>query len=97
MRPWGKIAVYLLISKGRVVYVGQSRSLRKRLSHHSEKVFDRVEVIGCDDSYWASVTELRLIAKLRPKYNRQHVCWLHQDPWMPYWAMPKEQVPHVHD
>lgn len=65
------LCVYLLIDKGKVVYVGKSKDLCSRLSTHAKtKNFDEVKVIKLEDLKSQSLCENSLILKYKPKYNK---------------------------
>lgn len=64
-------AVYFLFSRGDVVYVGQSRTLRQRIEQHLSdrtKEFDSVAYLRC---HWNQLSEIEnhYIRELSPKYN----------------------------
>lgn len=63
--------VYFLLDGDEVVYVGQtSVGIYRPIAHlHSEKVFDRIEIIKCPVIYLDEI-EGKLILKYRPKYNK---------------------------
>jgi len=64
--------VYHLTEGGKVVYVGQSSSPRKRIAyhcHHSDKEFDDFHLFGCSESQM-SLNEAKDIVRLKPKYNK---------------------------
>ena len=71
------IAIYALIDKDKIVYIGQSSDIMNRLSCHisSNKVFDHYAIVE-----WLDVTSQRLIdqreadyiKRLKPKYNYVH-------------------------
>lgn len=60
--------VYFLVSGARVVYVGQTVSLRSRLLGHADKVFDSVFFIRCQHDELDSL-EHQWITKLKPEMN----------------------------
>jgi hypothetical protein len=74
-REFFKSGVYFLISNGRIVYVGQSRFIRERISTHLRdgKKFDRVYVIVCDDEDGALLIEKKYIAHFAPALNKASV------------------------
>lgn len=64
-------AVYFLIDAGRIVYVGQSRTLRWRIDAHmaeGKKVFDAVSFIPCTIDRLLEI-EGHFIRRIAPKYN----------------------------
>lgn len=64
-------AVYFLLSRGEIVYVGQSRTLRARIDAHlteGVKVFDAVAFIRCPVNRLTKI-ESHYIRELNPKYN----------------------------
>ncbi|AUR91998.1 GIY-YIG nuclease superfamily protein [Vibrio phage 1.168.O._10N.261.52.A10] len=60
--------IYFLIRDEEIVYVGQTRNLSQRLSHHSNKVFDRYNYIIVSSDY-ADITESVYIHAINPEYN----------------------------
>lgn len=62
-------AVYFLICRGEVVYVGQSTNLASRIGGHGDKEFDQVVFLPVGRSRLDAV-ENEWIEKLRPRYNR---------------------------
>jgi excinuclease UvrABC nuclease subunit len=82
------VAVYALVSRGKVVYIGQSTQPLVRLFQHrlkagervcQQKAGKRIERFPFDQIYIMSCTlaevnqvERRLIAKHQPKYNILH-------------------------
>jgi hypothetical protein len=66
-------AIYLLLRKGRVVYVGQSISMLGRLGSHSQtkrRPFDEVQYVILPSRRCLAWAEFTLIRKFRPPYNR---------------------------
>lgn len=63
--------VYLLKRRNKVVYVGQSRNIFMRISGHSDKQFDEMEIIKTKPKSLNRIEKL-LIGKHRPKYNVKH-------------------------
>ena len=64
-------AVYLLMSDGVIVYVGQSKTPYARVYQHRDKHFNFVRFLFCGKdrlTYWEKI----LIKRYRPKYNGQH-------------------------
>ncbi len=70
--------------RGRLLYIGKSRSLRTRVRHYFVGVRDRapgwprwsglaerVDAVVCAHALEAEVRELRLIAEHKPRYNRR--------------------------
>lgn len=66
---YGGSGVYILRWKRRVLYVGCSKNIRKRVMCHSRMRFSSVEVIKCGKSKMFSI-ERETISKLNPKLNR---------------------------
>lgn len=63
-------AVYFLVDRGEVVYVGQSVNfLRRVLKHMEKKVFDRAFYVPTPMADLVA-TEKKYIRRFRPKYNR---------------------------
>lgn len=62
--------VYFLLQDGKVVYVGQSTNVKKRLISHryTEKQFDSYRVINCAHDRLLYY-EKRWIARFNPIYN----------------------------
>lgn len=88
MRPWPQLkpigGCYVVISEDRVIYVGQSSDIRKRLANHDihpsygsswitpwGAFNDLVVKLKYPRRYgaWAMI-ELRLIRRLRPTFNK---------------------------
>lgn len=66
--------IYFLFDGANLVYVGKSRSVIGRLNTHisrTDKVFDSIAVIPCP-AIELDETEERIIAALRPRYNKQY-------------------------
>lgn len=61
--------VYFLISRKKIVYIGQTYNVVSRISHHTDKVFDSFRLITCDSAKRLEY-ERRWIKKFKPKYNR---------------------------
>lgn len=64
--------VYLLLSRGRIVYVGQTGNLSKRLAEHRRegtKTFDDAQVYLLGDLMSRLRVEADLIIRLMPIYN----------------------------
>lgn len=66
--------VYVLKLSGVVVYVGQSRNVRKRVASHRVIEFDAVEVIACPAEQLRQM-EKEKIAELRPTRNLVFSPW----------------------
>lgn len=64
--------VYLLKSRGKIVYIGMSGFVLGRFFGHKNKVFDEVEIIWKPKRQALSL-EMQLIKKYRPKYNTKHI------------------------
>lgn len=63
-------AVYLLIGRGVVVYVGQSQNLFSRVAAHPRNLdFESVILVPCDEKDLGAL-ETALIARYRPPFNR---------------------------
>lgn len=65
--------VYKLISRGVVVYVGQTRTLVQRLFTHKSdkgKLYDEIELTEVNFEEDLSLEEFKLIMNLKPKYNK---------------------------
>lgn len=63
--------IYFLINKNKVVYVGQSKSLRNRIHFHNcYKIYNKIRIIKCDVER-LNYYERRWIARFKPKYNSQ--------------------------
>ncbi len=63
--------VYFLTQLGHVIYVGQTMSLRNRISHHRRRrqmAFDGVFFIVCSEEDVMGV-ETKWINELKPLYN----------------------------
>lgn len=62
--------IYFLLQSGKVVYVGQSTNVEKRLISHkcSEKQFDSCRVINCANNLLLYY-EKRWIKRFNPTYN----------------------------
>lgn len=68
--PFGQEGVYFLCSGLDILYVGQTRSLFKRLGDHlNDKSFDEVFVIHPTGDLRASMIESVFISALRPPLN----------------------------
>lgn len=71
-RPFSALAgVYFLISNSKIVYVGQSENVGKRLAEHrwdGVKVFDAFHVVECDRSLLIYL-ERKYIQQFAPLYN----------------------------
>lgn len=62
--------VYFLLRSGRVVYIGQTINLRKRLPKHYKKRYDAVRWILCPKELLLHY-ESRWINRFKPKYNKK--------------------------
>jgi hypothetical protein len=64
--------VYFLLCRGRVVYVGQTRSLAARISAHQWRSgsFDSIAFIECDAALLGAI-ETAYIQRLRPEQNKR--------------------------
>jgi hypothetical protein len=66
--------IYFLVSRGEVVYVGQTIDLRARISHHRrDKLFDRIPFLPTPVEE-LDQAESQLVGFLKPKYNF-HLDW----------------------
>lgn len=61
--------VYLLVDNGEIVYVGQTRNLRRRLANHGDKQFDLVSWMEGVPNDQRLLIEKRLIRQYAPKHN----------------------------
>lgn len=63
--------IYVLVSCDQPVYIGQTKSLRRRVADHyaSGKIFDSVLCCPINPSPVESAIETRLIDLLKPRYN----------------------------
>ncbi len=73
----GRSGIYFLIKNKKVVYVGQSNNVIRRIGKHIEdsiKKFDAVTYIEIKDKYKADMghIEWTYIQRLQPEYNKQH-------------------------
>ncbi len=66
--------IYLLLYRGKVVYVGKSAcNLFARLGRHSrDKRFDAIQWAPIEDEYDLDAVEREMIKELRPVYNSVH-------------------------
>lgn len=62
------VGVYFLVSKNRVVYVGQSVNVFSRLTGHSDKEFDSITYIKCKREHLDKIESL-YIHVLQPTLN----------------------------
>ncbi len=61
--------IYFLIRKHKIVYIGQTHSIRYRLHHHNCYLnYDSVRWIKCEEKN-LSYYERRWIKKFNPEYN----------------------------
>jgi len=75
--------VYLLYSDNLLLYIGSSKNVIRRVTHHRTScrkahgrignIFNRVEYIREDNIYAMRALERKLIAELQPPYNRYGV------------------------
>jgi len=89
--------VYLLKdSNGRIIYVGKSNSIKKRVASHlrsklSEKIHD-IDYLLTNGELSALILEAKLIKKFKPKYNVS----MRDDKQYPYLRLdPKEDYPRL--
>lgn len=71
--PSRRDGVYFLIKKDKIVYVGESIDVDKRIIQHiqeKKKSFDRFAFIECGNEYICEL-EAEYIAKLSPVYNKK--------------------------
>lgn len=61
--------VYFLLKQNKVIYVGQSKSLKNRLMAHSDKDFDDMSFI-CVPEHSLNDVEAFYIVKFNPELNR---------------------------
>lgn len=64
-------AIYFLLHRNRVVYIGQTLNLVSRISQHiaaERKVFDEVRYMAMPSGNM-NLVERELITRLKPKYN----------------------------
>ena len=64
------IGIYLLKKKNKVVYVGQSINIHRRVEQHKDKEFDSYDFIECDKSL-LNCTEEFYILRYNPIYNKK--------------------------
>lgn len=65
----GPCVLYYLMHKGKIVYIGVSQNLKKRMTMHKGKVFDAIKTVDYSTRVLASEQERIEIIKHRPKYN----------------------------
>jgi len=71
--------IYFLTSKGKIVYVGESDCIIRRIGEHksSKKVFDNFKFISSKTFFWLDSEQHRLYAEhkcirwFKPKYNKK--------------------------
>jgi hypothetical protein len=64
--------VYFLVRRGKVVYVGQSAKLSRRVfEHRRDKKFDSVWIISCSTEKEMDLKERHYIKKFNPFYNNR--------------------------
>jgi hypothetical protein len=67
---WDSASVYFLLSGGRLVYIGKTNNLQKRISDHARvKQFDRVLYMAASRDQ-AETLEAVLISYFKPQLNR---------------------------
>lgn len=69
--PLYENSIYFLINKNKIVYVGSSVSVLKRISSHTKKrdmVFDSYNSISSNSENFRHI-EKKYIEKFKPKYN----------------------------
>lgn len=64
-----RLYIYFLKNNERVVYVGKTKNIKRRIKEHKDKAFDSYDYIKCDESN-ANYLEDKYIMKYDPKYNR---------------------------
>lgn len=65
----GPCVIYYLMHNDEIVYIGVSQNLKRRMSMHKGKVFDKVITIPYPTRVAANDQERIEIIKHRPKYN----------------------------
>ena len=78
--------IYLLYKNDKIVYIGQTKCLAKRIAEHfaSDKDFDHFAVHSfIEDEYVRLKKEQILIRKHKPEYNIAHK-WLNSLKWLTY-------------
>ena len=65
-----KSGVYFLHLNGSVVYIGQAKNILRRIGSHTDKDFDRVTFVNCDDADLNDVEEF-FIALIQPPANKR--------------------------
>lgn len=74
MPPLGH-CVYFLVYQNRIIYIGRTHSLAKRLAAHATgyqpKQFDRVLVVACDPTEVCR-REREFLARFRPELNHPY-------------------------
>lgn len=84
----GVNGVYFLTNKGKIVYVGQSGDISKRIKQHIKegiKIFDSFSFLKCGirETSWQ---EARFINMYKPIYNKViPSCWEDMDWWNVWW------------
>lgn len=63
--------IYFLIARNKIIYIGKSTFLERRIARHSSVKYTQVRVIECQADKLMEY-ERRLIQYFRPKYNKQH-------------------------
>ena len=67
-----KAGLYALYRYGKIVYVGQSNNILRRIGEHAgdgQKDFDSFSCIRCDNKNERDELERHWIMKFRPEYN----------------------------
>src|SRR5690625_394111 len=60
--------IYFLLKDEKVVYVGKTKNVKRRLNEHKGKVFDDYKLLKCTSDE-SSFLEDKYITKFDPKYN----------------------------
>ena len=66
--PNRKDFVYILSKRGRIIYVGETDNIMRRIGEHAFKGFDKVSLIECPRNKRKEM-ERRLIRSLSPEMN----------------------------
>ena len=64
------VGIYFLKQKNKVVYVGQSINIYRRVEQHKDKIFDSYDFIECDKNLLNSNEEFFILA-YNPIYNKK--------------------------
>lgn len=67
--PHKRSFIYFLLDGNEVIYVGQTKRGLIRPLSHTDKVFDRVEILYCEEKY-LDITEDKYITKYLPIHNK---------------------------